>query len=118
MWLSGLKNALVVDIGGTTTDIGTLKDGFPREASTQREVRSSSPWGVLGCGVVERSPSYSVKRVCLLTPQIGGVATNFRLPDVVNVGLGGGSVVTVQDSGAGMVSETCVLCEKSHSFVL
>ena len=43
MWLSGLKNALVVDIGGTTTDIGTLKDGFPREASTQREVRGSSP---------------------------------------------------------------------------
>lgn len=39
MWLSGLKNALVVDIGGTTTDIGTLKEGFPREASTQREVR-------------------------------------------------------------------------------
>ena len=45
----------------------------------------------------------------MLIPQIGGVATNFRLPDVVSVGLGGGSVVTVQeDSGAGMVSDVCV----------
>lgn len=51
---------------------------------------------------------HSLKPVCLLTPQIGGVATNFRLPDVVNVGLGGGSVVTVQEaSGAGMVSDLC-----------
>ena len=45
MWLSGLKNALVVDIGGTMTDIGTLENGFPREASTQREVRGSSLCG-------------------------------------------------------------------------
>lgn len=46
MWLSGLRNALVVDVGGTTTDIGTLKDGFPREASTQREVRPpGGEWG-------------------------------------------------------------------------
>lgn len=46
MWLSGLRNALVVDVGGTSTDIGTLKDGFPREASTQREVRPpGGEWG-------------------------------------------------------------------------
>ena len=38
MWLSGLKNAVVADIGGTSTDVGVLKDGFPREASTLREV--------------------------------------------------------------------------------
>ena len=29
-YLSGLKDALVVDIGGTTTDIGVLVNGFPR----------------------------------------------------------------------------------------
>ena len=46
MWLSGMKNALVVDVGGTSTDIGTLKNGFPREASTQREVRPlGEGWG-------------------------------------------------------------------------
>ena len=38
VFLSGLKNAIVVDIGGTTSDVGVLKDGFPREASTQLKV--------------------------------------------------------------------------------
>ena len=41
-YLSGLGDAIVVDIGGTTTDIGVLKNGFPREASSQRKVRKSS----------------------------------------------------------------------------
>ncbi len=39
VFLSGLRNAIVVDIGGTTTDVGVLKDGFPREASSQLKVR-------------------------------------------------------------------------------
>ncbi len=60
-YLSGLKNALVADIGGTTTDIGMLTNGFPRESS--------------------------------LTANIGGVRTNFRMPDVLALGLGGGSLV-------------------------
>lgn len=33
-YLTGLQNAIVVDIGGTTTDVGVLRGGFPREAST------------------------------------------------------------------------------------
>ena len=33
-FLTGLRNAIVVDIGGTTTDVGVLVNGFPREAST------------------------------------------------------------------------------------
>ena len=37
-FLSGLADAIVVDIGGTTTDIGVLRQGFPREASSQRKV--------------------------------------------------------------------------------
>ena len=37
-FLSGLRDAIVVDVGGTTTDVGVLKDGFPREASSQRKV--------------------------------------------------------------------------------
>lgn len=44
-----------------------------------------------------------------LAPQVGGVATNFRLPDVVSVGLGGGSVVSVEEAcEAGTVSDGCV----------
>ncbi len=60
-FLSGIKDAVVVDVGGTTTDVGILKNGFPRE-STQ-------------------------------AVQVGGVRTNFRMPDLVAIGLGGGSIV-------------------------
>lgn len=59
--LSGLKDAIVVDIGGTTTDIGLLVNGFPRQSSQAAE--------------------------------IGGIRTNFRMPDVLSVALGGGTVV-------------------------
>jgi N-methylhydantoinase A/oxoprolinase/acetone carboxylase beta subunit len=59
--LTGLDDAIVVDIGGTTSDIGVLQDGFPRESSVVIEV--------------------------------GGVRTNFRMPDILAVGLGGGSLV-------------------------
>lgn len=61
-FLSGLKDAVVVDIGGTTSDVGVLVQGFPREAS--------------------------------VAVRIGGVRTNFRMPDVLSFGLGGGSHVT------------------------
>ena len=60
-FLSGLQEALVVDIGGTTSDVGALHRGFPREAGAAIEV--------------------------------GGVRTNFRMPDVLSIGLGGGSLV-------------------------
>lgn len=61
--LSGLNNALVVDIGGTTTDIGVLSQGFPRQSSAAVE--------------------------------IGGVRTNFRMPDILSIGIGGGTIVRV-----------------------
>jgi N-methylhydantoinase A/oxoprolinase/acetone carboxylase beta subunit len=60
-FLSGVKDAMVVDLGGTTSDVGMLLRGFPREASVAVEV--------------------------------GGVRTNFRMPDVYSFGLGGGSIV-------------------------
>lgn len=37
-FLSGLKDGIVVDVGGTTTDIGALIRGFPREASVSVEI--------------------------------------------------------------------------------
>ncbi len=61
-FLSGLADAMVVDVGGTSTDVGQLRRGFPREANS----------------VVE----------------IGEVRTLFRMPDLLSIGLGGGSIVT------------------------
>ena len=60
-FLSRLSDAMVVDVGGTTTDIGMLKSGFPREANN----------------VVE----------------IGGVRTLFRMPDLLSIALGGGTLI-------------------------
>lgn len=60
-FLSGLKDAIVIDVGGTTTDVGVLQHGFPRVAA--------------------------------LAVNIGGVRTNFRMPDTLSIGLGGGSIV-------------------------
>lgn len=36
--LSGRRDAVVVDVGGTTTDIGCLRAGFPREAPREVEI--------------------------------------------------------------------------------
>lgn len=60
-FLSGVADGVVIDVGGTTADIGVLANGFPREASSAVD--------------------------------IGGVRTNFRMPDVLSLGLGGGSLV-------------------------
>ncbi len=60
-FLSGLQDALVVDIGGTTSDVGVLQGGFPRQAG--------------------------------MAVRLAGVRTNFRMPDLLAIGLGGGSLV-------------------------
>ncbi|WP_298334469.1 hydantoinase/oxoprolinase family protein [uncultured Erythrobacter sp.] len=60
--LTGIDDAIVVDIGGTTSDIGVLRGGFPRESNRAVDV--------------------------------GGVRTNFRMPDIMAIGLGGGSIVS------------------------
>lgn len=61
---AGASDCVVVDVGGTTTDIGLLRGGFPREST--------------------------------LAVDLGGVRTNFRMPDVVSLGIGGGSLVTTE----------------------
>ena len=60
-YLSRLTDAIVIDVGGTTTDFGVIQHGFPRESS--------------------------------VAVTIGGVRTNFRMPDIISIGLGGGSIV-------------------------
>ncbi len=74
-FLSGVADAIVVDIGGTTTDVGSLHKGFPRQAT--------------------------------IAVEVGGVRTNFRMPDVFSIGLGGGSRV-VDGPGGITVGPTSV----------
>ena len=70
-FLSGVLEGIVIDVGGTSTDVGSLHKGFPRQAPVAVE--------------------------------IGGVRTNFRMPDVFSIGLGGGSLV-VEDGPNGKVT--------------
>ena len=83
-FLSGIKDAIVIDVGGTTTDIGALVSGFPREASVAVEV--------------------------------GGVRTNFRMPDVFSIGLGGGSLVVENPLRVGPRSVGYRLTEEARVF--
>lgn len=64
-FLSRLDDAVIIDVGGTSSDIGMIRGGFPRQSS--------------------------------LAVEVGGVRTNFRMPDLIALGLGGGSRVREVD---------------------
>ncbi len=64
-YLTEINDCIVVDIGGTTTLVGVLTKGFPRESA--------------------------------IAVEIGGVRTNFRMPDLLAVGCGGGTVISSVD---------------------
>ncbi|MFT8879367.1 MAG: hydantoinase/oxoprolinase family protein [Oenococcus sp.] len=66
-YLAKKSNALVLDVGGTTSDIGVLSNGFPRQSS--------------------------------IAVNVGGINTNFRMPDILSVGIGGGSIVRELPNG-------------------
>ncbi|MBS4208089.1 hydantoinase/oxoprolinase family protein [Bacillus sp. FJAT-50079] len=66
-YLSDSTDAIVVDVGGTTSDVGILVNSFPRESS--------------------------------LAVEIGGARTNFRMPDLVSIGLGGGTIIRIKEDG-------------------
>ncbi|WP_080872420.1 hydantoinase/oxoprolinase N-terminal domain-containing protein [Oceanobacillus timonensis] len=86
-YLGGLSNAIVVDVGGTTSDVGVLINSFPRESSLEVE--------------------------------IGGARTNFRMPDLTSIGLGGGTIIRVKENGAFTIGPDSVgylLSEKALIF--
>ncbi|MDP7674180.1 MAG: hydantoinase/oxoprolinase family protein [Dehalococcoidia bacterium] len=83
-FLSNLKDAIVVDVGGTTTDVGVLQQGFPRVAAT--------------------------------AVSIGGVRTNFRMPDTLSIGLGGGSIIQENPIKVGPQSVGFELTQKAQVF--
>ena len=61
--LANLTDAIVIDIGGTSTEIGVVENGFPRYSSS----------GAL----------------------IAGIPTNFMLPNIQVLALGGGSIIRI-----------------------
>lgn len=65
-YLTGQTDALVVDVGGTTMDVGVLVGSFPRESS--------------------------------LAVDMGGARTNFRMPDLYSIGLGGGTIIRIDEN--------------------
>jgi len=83
-FLSGLNEAIVIDVGGTTTDIGALRHGFPREANNVIEV--------------------------------GGVRTLFRMPDLLSVALGGGTMITQEPFAVGPRSVGYELTRRARVF--
>ncbi|HWL80377.1 MAG TPA: hydantoinase/oxoprolinase family protein [Roseomonas sp.] len=83
-FLTGLKDALVVDVGGTTSDVGALRAGFPREANA--------------------------------VVKVGGVRTLFRMPDLLSIGLGGGSIITTDPLAIGPRSVGFRLLQEARVF--
>ncbi|WP_436376104.1 hydantoinase/oxoprolinase N-terminal domain-containing protein [Cytobacillus sp. BC1816] len=86
-YLTDRADSIVVDVGGTTTDVGVLVDFFPRQSS--------------------------------LAVELGGVRTNFRMPDIVSIGLGGGTIIRLQEDGKFQIGPDSVgylLREKSLVF--
>lgn len=86
-YLTDQSDAIVVDVGGTTTDVGVLISSFPRQSS--------------------------------LAVEIGGVRTNFRMPDITAIGLGGGTVIQINEDGSFQIGPESVghkLQEKSLIF--
>jgi N-methylhydantoinase A/oxoprolinase/acetone carboxylase beta subunit len=83
-FLSGREDCAVVDIGGTTADVGMLQHGFPREAA--------------------------------IAVDIGGVRTNFRMPDVLSLGIGGGSLVDAERAEVGPRSVGYELPQRARVF--
>ncbi|KTG12201.1 hydantoinase/oxoprolinase N-terminal domain-containing protein [Haloferax profundi] len=84
-YLSEVENGIIVDVGGTTTDVGAVTEGFPRESSVAVE--------------------------------IGEVKTNFRMPDIIAIGIGGGSIVDTEgEVTVGPQSVGYKLTEKAKCF--
>ena len=83
-FLSGLSDALVLDVGGTTSDIGALVHGFPRETA--------------------------------VGARFADVRTNFRMPDLISFGLGGGSLVRAEGTSIGPDSVGYAITERALVF--
>jgi N-methylhydantoinase A/oxoprolinase/acetone carboxylase beta subunit len=82
--LSSSSDAIVLDVGGTTTDVGVLVGKYPRAAGLELTV--------------------------------AGVRTNFRMPDLFSIGVGGGSLIDRVTGTVGPRSVGYRLTEEALAF--
>ena len=84
--LAKINDAIIIDIGGTSSDCGIVVAGFPRRS--------------------------------IGTSKIAGIDLNFHVPDVISIALGGGSIVTKNQSEykIGPKSVSFELLSKAQSF--
>jgi N-methylhydantoinase A/oxoprolinase/acetone carboxylase beta subunit len=82
--LGSLSDAIVFDVGGTTTDAGVLRASYPQLAG--------------------------------LDLSIAGVRTNFRMPDLCSIGIGGGSLIDASSGAVGPQSVGYRLTEEAIAF--
>jgi N-methylhydantoinase A/oxoprolinase/acetone carboxylase beta subunit len=93
--LADLQDALVIDVGGTTADMGTLVDGFPRQRAAFTEI----------CGVYTSLPAPEVNSVGFgggtvvhPTGRVGPDSTGYRVTEEALIG--GGTQTTLSDISA------------------
>ncbi|MEZ2458313.1 hydantoinase/oxoprolinase N-terminal domain-containing protein [Salinicoccus roseus] len=96
VYLSGIKNGVVIDVGGTSTDVGYIVDGFPRESAitvtiggVKTNIRCPDLYSIaLGGGTIIKNKDKEVLG-------IGPESTSYNL---VNLGKSfGGPILTVHD---------------------
>ena len=96
--MTGEQNAIVVDVGGTSTDVGALIKGFPRPASTSVDVggvrtnfRMPDVYSIaLGGGSIVKDQSVSV----------GPKSVGFNIHTEAMIF--GGSTITTTDIAVGL----------------
>ncbi len=99
-FLSGKSDAIVVDVGGTTTDVGALVKGFPRPASTTVDVggvrtnfRMPDVFAIgLGGGTIVQGDGETLK--------VGPQSVGYRLTTEALVF--GGATLTASDVAVGL----------------
>ncbi len=92
-FLSGVPDALVIDVGGTTTDVGYLRQGLPRQAN--RVVEIGGVRTLFQMPDLLSLPLGGGSKVTTSPPAIGPASVGFRLTELGRVF--GGEVTTGTD---------------------
>jgi N-methylhydantoinase A/oxoprolinase/acetone carboxylase beta subunit len=113
-FLSGMQDAMVVDVGGTSTDVGQLRRGFPREANSVVEIGEVRTLfrmpdlfsiGLGGGSIVTPGPPASGRHAGgTAALQVGPQSVGYRLTEAALVF--GGKTLTATDAAvvAGIVN--------------